>query len=144
LIGVILGVFSVSEQPAKPITHHVLAATSIKVAPVTLQAAVLRVNRPEELAPALAQREKTVVIENDAMQRRFAAFAQWQQAARWWLIPILIAWLLNQAIVRDYKIDASWRYIWKVEQTFEGKVTLTPTDPRASQREKPLPPEFPD
>jgi hypothetical protein len=107
---------------------------------VTLHAVPIIVSRPELLAPALAQREKSVVIENDEMERRFATLVRWQQIAPWLLIPILIAWLLNQAIVRDYKLDASWRLNWKVE-TLSGKITLTPTNPHPPP---PKPPELPD
>jgi hypothetical protein len=131
-----------SEDNPQPETHRVnLHAHTQAVA--SARATFIAVTLPQQLAPALAQRQRAVIIENAEMQRRFTAFVQWQQAARWWLIPILIAWLLNQAIIRDYKIDASWRYIWKVERTFEGKITLTPTDPHPP-REKPLPSEIPD
>lgn len=126
----------------EPKIHQVSLRAHVQ-STLTANATVIAVTRPEQLAPALAQREKIVVIENNEMQRRFAKLLQWQQATRWWLIPILVAWLLHQAIVRDYKIDASWRYIWKVEQTFEGKITLTPT-PHPLPQEKPPPPEFPN
>jgi len=52
----------------------------------------------------------------------------WKTIGQWLLIPILVAYLLNQTIVRDYKIDASWHRVWKVEG-MDGKITLTPTHP---------------
>ena len=90
---------------------------------------------------------RAVVIENDAMQRKFANLAYWQQASVWWLIPLLIAFLINQAIVHQYKIDASWQLNWKIERTFEGKISLTPTNhppPQQQTQPPPPPPQFPD
>jgi hypothetical protein len=133
----------VSEEPPKPKTHRVELASTVQ-ATVTLHAVPIIVSRPEQLAPALVQREKSVVIENDEMKRKFAKFASWQEAARWWLIPLLICWILNQAIVHDYKIDASWHLNWKVERTFDGKITLTPTDRLPRQQQTQPPSAFPD
>jgi hypothetical protein len=92
-----------------------------------MQAAVITVTRQEELAAALGQGKKSVVIDNDELKQRFATFAYWQEA-RWWLIPILISWVLSQAIAKDYKIDASWHLNWRVERNFDGRITLMPTN----------------
>lgn len=128
-----------SEEPPKPKTHQVELVATTRMH-VTLHAAPLIVSRPELLAPALAQHEKSVVIENNQMERRFGTLVQWEQIARWLLIPILITWLLSQAIMRDYKLDASWRLDWKV-QKLGGKITLTPTNPHPPP---PKPQELPD
>jgi hypothetical protein len=115
-----------------PTTHHVLAAATTNLA-VTIQAAVLTVNSPAELAVALSQRQKPVLIENDELKRKFATLAYLQEA-RWWLIPILLSWVLCQAIAKNYKIDASWHLNWRIERTFDGKITLTPTALDQSQQ----------
>ena len=60
-----------SDERREPTRHHILAAAGITVGAPAVEMAVLKVVRPEELAPALAQRELPVVIENDELQRRF-------------------------------------------------------------------------
>ena len=64
----------------------------------------------------------------DAELRKKLLRLAYLHEARWWLIPILIAWVLSQAIARDYKVDSLWHLDWKIELTFEGKIILTPTD----------------
>ncbi len=93
-----------------------------------MNATVIRVTRPGELAPALAQREKTVVIENDEMQRVFARYAFWRSTIPWLMVPLLISWLLSQIIANTYELDASWHLHWEVGPTSDGKLSLTPTD----------------
>jgi hypothetical protein len=88
----------VSEETPQPKTHHV-SLTARAQAVASVSAVVITITQPEQLAPALAQRDKTVVIANDEMARRFARFAEWQRSARWGLIAFAVAWLINQAIV---------------------------------------------
>lgn len=66
-----------SEEPGKPKTHSLEAHFSAS-ANVSAAAAVLRVTRPEELAPALAQRDKVVLIENDEIGRKFVKLDYFQ------------------------------------------------------------------
>lgn len=107
-----------------PTTHQVLATMGMPLE-TTLQVSTVIVRRPQELASALAQREKSVVIENDDMKLKFARLVFWQ-GFKWLVLPGLIAWILSLAIAKDYKIDASWHIKWMVGQTFDGKITLTP------------------
>ncbi len=108
-----------------------------------MNATVIRVTRPGELAPALAQREKTVVIESDEMQRVFARYAFWKSTIPWLMIPPLISWLLSQIIASTFELDASWHLNWEVGRTFGGKLSLTPTD-RTLPQQKTQSPQFPD
>src|SRR5262249_40393976 len=80
--------------------------------------AAIRVTRHEELPAALTQHTKTVVIENKSLERIFSMFLFWSA------VPIL-AGLIDCAIVRGYKINASLTHDWKIERT-EGKITFTP------------------
>lgn len=122
-----------------PVTHHVLLAATTKMA-VKMQAAVITVTRPEQLAPALAQRGKSIAIENDEIKRKFANIALVESLGRWWLVPTLAAWILSQAISNHYKIEAPWRLNWKILSA-DGKITLTPTDHPQSQLP---PPDLPN
>jgi hypothetical protein len=54
----------------------------------------IAVRTPNELAPALAQREKPVVIENDELAKRISRLAYWQEARRWWFIAALFSGLV--------------------------------------------------
>jgi hypothetical protein len=107
-----------------PREHHVAltATTQIKVSVV---ATLITVTGPDQLPGALAQRRRPVVIENEELRWRFLALAYLQQA-RWWLIPILGYWLLSSAITNRYKLEADWHLNWKLDRSFDGKITLTP------------------
>jgi hypothetical protein len=93
-----------------------------------IEVTLLRVTRREEFGPALAQHEKSILIEDQELKKQLARLAYLQEI-KWWLIPILLAWILSQAIAHNYKIDASWHVNWKIERSFDGKITLTPTVP---------------
>jgi hypothetical protein len=97
---------------------------------------------------ALAQREKIVVIENDEMQRVLARYAFWKSITPWLIIPLLLSWVLSQTIANRYKLHTSWHLDWGVGRTFDGKLTLTPTDRRLPQQPTQPPPapppQFPD
>jgi hypothetical protein len=126
-----------ADNPA-PKVHHVLVGAPMHME-VTLAVATLRVTRTEEFAPALAQREKSIVIEDQELKKQLARLAYLQEM-RWWLIPALLASILSQSIAHNYKIDASWHLNWKIERTFDGKLTLTPTG--HSRQAQPQPPEI--
>jgi hypothetical protein len=81
-----------------------------------------------ELASALRQRKKLVVIENAEMEARFQKLLAWREA-RNWFVAVLGAGLLAYAISRDYKIEASFEKDWKIERS-NAKITLTPPQQR--------------
>jgi hypothetical protein len=116
-----------------PKTHQVAVTMTLGT---IVQVSTVLVTRPEDLAPALARRDKSIVIENDEMKLRFARLLFWE-GFKWLVVPTLIAWILSQAIARNYKIDGSWHVHWNVGRTFDGKITLTPTDKQPIERETP-------
>jgi hypothetical protein len=91
---------------------------------VFFSAEVIRVTKPDELPPALAQKDKSVVIEDPKMAERFRSLQAWQEA-RYWFFGTLITAAIAFAISQNYKIELSWHRDWKVN-TLDGKVTLTP------------------
>ena len=103
-----------SDERREPTRHHILAAAGITVGAPAVEMAVLRVVRPEELAPALAQRELPVVIENDELQRRFEPLVRWQQWPAWSLIPIVLTLVMGLVMAFHYNLDAFWRYKWSL------------------------------
>ena len=110
-----------------PTMYHVIADSGMGLE-TTLQVAVMTVVRTEQLAPALAQHQKSVVIENEELKEKFSRLVYWQEA-RWWILATLVYWLLSQAIANQYKIEGEWHIKWKIEQSIDGKITLTPHSP---------------
>jgi hypothetical protein len=119
-----------------PKTHQVTVTMGMTLETL-VQVSTVLVTRPEGLAPALAQRDKSIVIENDEMKLRFARLVFWEGFIRWLVFPTLIAWILSQAIAKNYKIDASWHLHWNVGRTFDGKITLTPAGKQPVEHETP-------
>jgi hypothetical protein len=116
-------------QLQSPAIHHVGQHFTTPQR-VTMIAALVTVLQPEQLAGALGQREKAVVIEHVNLAREFSRIAYWQEA-RWWFIAALVYRLLTFAIAHQYQIGAEWHLNWKV-QTLDGKITLTPVQKSSS------------
>ncbi len=86
---------------------------------------VIRVTRPDQLAPALAQRTKAVVIDNPEMEKRFQSMQAWANVR---FIGTLIALLIAFAIAQGkHEVALSLKRDWK-QNTLEGKITLTPIE----------------
>ena len=93
-----------------------------------LAVAEVVVRTPQELAPALAQHEKKIVIDNPQIAKHFIWLAYWREA-KWPLVAFLIYHLLQMAIAHHYKIEAEWHMNWKIERSVNGKITLHPPAP---------------
>ena len=106
-------------------TNRLVAAPLVVGSP-TFGTPVLRVANPSDLPNALAQHDKPVVIEVHSLQRKFQLLAYWQEA-RWWFIAWLMYKVLTTVIANQYHLDAEWHLKWKIEQSFDGKIILTPT-----------------
>jgi hypothetical protein len=104
-----------------PVVHSVGISMGIGSA-VGIGSVIVR--NPGELAIALKQRQKPVVIVDVQMAQRFRSIEGWQEA-RIWFFGSLVAALLAFAIAQNYKIEMSWHRDWKVN-SMDGKVTLTP------------------
>jgi hypothetical protein len=115
-----------SKPERLPPTHHILVDAPLIVGSPSFGIPTLRVINAKELPAALAQREKTIVIEGDKLTRPFSWLAYWQEA-RWWFIAWLVYRVLTTIIANQYHLDAEWHLSWKIERTFDGKITLTPT-----------------
>jgi hypothetical protein len=104
------------------VAHQVL----IEVVPLklTTHAPVLRVTRRDEFPAALAQRTKTVVIDNAEIEHSLSSIERWR-TVRFLGVGVLVAAVISLAIAQRYKIDFSWTLNWKIER-LEGKITLTP------------------
>lgn len=83
------------------------------------------VRAADELAPALRQREKPVVIEDAELARRFQRLLEWREA-RNWLVAVIGAGLIAYAISMSYKVEIGFEKDFKL-QKLNGKITLTPT-----------------
>ena len=88
------------------------------------QADAIRVTRPDQLPAALAQRTKTVVIDNAEIEHSLSSIERWR-TVRFLGIGVLVAAVISLAIAQRYKIDFSWTLNWKIER-LDGKLTLTP------------------
>jgi hypothetical protein len=102
---------------------NVMIAASMRA---TLEAIV--VTRPDELAPALWQHEKPVVIDNEQIGTKLRRLSYWESYRQTFLlgwIAALLATLLAYAISQQYGIDAGWM-AKRRQVEFEGKIKLTP------------------
>ena len=106
-----------------PVVHAVGIAVGVSAAAAV---GTIVVHTPNELADALRQREKPVVIDNKEMAARFSSLQHWQEARMWFFGSLIFA-MLAFAIAKNYKIEASWHRDWKVN-TMDGKLTLTPIE----------------
>jgi hypothetical protein len=88
---------------------------------------LIRVTRRDELAPALKQRTKPVVIDNGDLERAFSRLEFWSgREGTYRFGALLVAALLALALALQYKLDFSWQRDWKQER-LHGKIVLTPT-----------------
>jgi hypothetical protein len=110
-------------MPKRAEVHH-LEAHDLVTGPPELGRPVLRVINARDLAPALAQREHPVLIEDPKMARWFQNLEFWR-TVRLGIIATAIVWVIQQGIAHKYKIDLSLFCVWKTE-TIEGKVILSP------------------
>jgi hypothetical protein len=95
---------------------------------VTLVAEPIFIKRSGELAPALRQHERPVVIDDEQISAKFRRLGYWENKRQTFLlgwIAALLAALLAYAISQQYGIDAGWNAKWS-QVEFEGKIKLTP------------------
>src|SRR5258706_16370163 len=103
------------------VTHNVTMSMGVG-SHVTVGTEVILVKRPSELAPALRQQERPVVIEDAQMEQRFQRLLKWREA-RNWFVAVLGAGLIAFAISMNYKIEIGFEKDFKLER-MNGKITL--------------------
>src|SRR5690349_15463164 len=103
------------------VTHNVLFGESLIAGISSVEAAVLRVNRPDELPPALAQRTKAVVIDDKTFAANFAAEERWRQVS---FIVFLLLSMYALALAYRYKMETDCHLKWRGVGA-GGKITLT-------------------
>ena len=109
------------------VTHNVTVNIGGASA-VALAGHFIVVTRSDELAPALRQHEKPVVIDNEQISAKFRRLGYWESNRQTFLLgwtAALLAMLLAYAISQQYGIDAGWKAKWS-QVEFEGKLKLTP------------------
>jgi hypothetical protein len=106
------------------VAHNVAVRETAEAADVLT--ASVTVTRPDQLAAALKQRSKPVVIEDAVLVRKFLRLEYWREA-RLWFIAWLIYRLLASALVHQYHLEADWHLHWKLMQT-DGRLVLTPPE----------------
>ncbi|HEX9324411.1 MAG TPA: hypothetical protein VF913_20170 [Xanthobacteraceae bacterium] len=94
--------------------------------------ATVTVTRHDQLAVALKQRAKPVIIENDALSRQLIRLEYWRDA-KWWLIAWLVYRLLASAMAHQYHLEADWHVHWKTIEA-SGRLLLTPYGSAATPR----------
>jgi hypothetical protein len=115
---------SAEQPPQGPVVH--LEAQSVVSGHPTFDAPVLRVTGPGQLPAALGQKEKSVVIEDPRLQRRFSQVAFWQgREGTLRFVASLVAALLALALALQYGLNIHWAQDWKIGKT-DLNVTLTP------------------
>ncbi len=88
--------------------------------------ATVSVTRPDQLAAALRQRSKPVVIENNDLERSFSRLEFWQgREGTLRYVATLVVALLALAMALRYGIDFNWQRDWKLDR-LDGRITLTP------------------
>jgi hypothetical protein len=84
-----------------------------------------------ELASALRQSERSVIIDTVELAARFQRLLYWRTAQKWFLPSAVTAFKevsITKAISKDAKVEGSWHLKWKVG-TFDGRIVLTPRHP---------------
>ena len=109
----------------KPAKVRYLQAVDLVTGPPDIGRPVLTVINARDLAPALAQHQRAVLIEDPKMARMFQNLEFWR-TVRLGIIAVAIVWVIQQSIAHKYKIELSVLHHWKTETT-EGKVILSPT-----------------
>jgi len=95
---------------------------------VTHIATPIFVKRPSDVAPALRQHERPVVIDNDQISAKFRRLGYWDSNRQIFLvgwIATLVVALLAFAISQQYGVDSGWKAKWN-QGEFEGRLKLTP------------------
>ena len=88
--------------------------------------ATVSVTRPDQLAAALRQRSKPVVIENNDLERSFSRLEFWQgREGTLRYVATLVFALLALAMALRYGIDFNWQRDRKLDR-LDGRITLTP------------------
>ncbi|SRR5713226_8425032 len=125
------------------VTHNVtinLAGASA----VAVSAELIVVKRSNELAPALRQRGKPIVIENKEVELKFRRYLFLERLSR----LILIGWLAHslsgivlKAIEKEYQVQGTIWHEWKIDKS-GGTITLTPKNipEKRNSQPDPLPP----
>ena len=125
------------------VTHNVtinLAGASA----VAVSAELIVVKRSNELAPALRQRGKPIVIENKEVELKFRRYLFLERLSR----LILIGWLAHslsgivlKAIEKEYQVQGTVWHEWKIDKS-GGTITLTPKNipEKRNSQPDPLPP----
>ena len=93
--------------------------------------APLIVHDRKELAAALRQHEKSVIIDRAELAATFHKLLYWRTAHKWFLpasVSAFKASRITHAIRNDNKLEAAWDQQWKVG-TFDGRIVLTPRQP---------------
>jgi hypothetical protein len=112
-------------DPNDPVTHH-LEANILQPQSPTITAAVLTVTRPEELAPALRQRDRSVAIQNAELEPQFARIHFFQgREGTYRYLGTLMAMLLILLMALRYGFDVRLLLDRKLEKT-DLYFTLTP------------------
>jgi hypothetical protein len=95
---------------------------------VTVGTDVILVKRPSDLAPALRQYEKPIVIESKEIELRFRRYLFLERLTK----LILIGWMAHllsgavlKAIEKDYQVEGTIWHEWKMNKS-GGTITLTP------------------
>jgi hypothetical protein len=108
------------------VTHHVTIGMQQGQA-LNLATDVIRVTRRGDLAPALKQHAKSVVIENDELDRSFSRLEFWEEReGTYRFAATLIALIVALGLGLQYKLDLNWKADWKLGR-FDGKIMFTPT-----------------
>jgi len=112
-------------DPRQPVPqHHHIEIPTVQIG-IKVHAPILTVTRVEQLAPALAQRQQPVVIDNPKIEQSLERFYARERTIRMGIFAFLVGWIVQQAIAHQLKIDISLLHDWKANKT-EGKLTLTP------------------
>ena len=88
-----------------------------------VRARPILVRTRKELAEALSQRDRAVIIEDETMARIVGVF---ERVQKWWIPAAIIAYSISQA----YQFEFS-RTVWQAGRTIHDKLVLTPTKTRA-------------
>ena len=89
------------------------------------------VARPAELAPALAQREKPVVIQNTTENKFLLRWVKLFVLSQRWLLLGGLGAIAAYAIHQGYKVELR-RTEWHGDTTIQHEIILTPVTPNTN------------